>query len=145
MSKLHQTTSQIGFTLVEMLVTVAILSILAAIAYPSYAEYSRRTARADAQSDLAENIQVLERVFTNNNRYDRTMNGGAWAGLAVTQSPRAGAARYNFAVAFNATGTTYVLTAVPQGSQANDKCGTMTVNQAGVQTPALGTDGRPCW
>lgn len=136
---------QAGFTLVELMITVAIVGILAAVAYPSYAEYVRRTARADAQSDLAENVQFLERIYTNNNRYDRTMNGGAWAALPVTQSPRSGNAKYNFAIAFGAGGLTYTITAVPQGSQALDKCATMTINQAGVQTPATGTDGRPCW
>lgn len=136
---------QTGFTLVELMITVAIVAILAAIGYPSYAEYVRRTARADAQADIAENVQFLERVFTNNNRYDRTMNGGAWVGLPVTQSPRSGTAKYNMAIVFDPAGATYTLSAVPQGNQAQDKCGTMTVNQAGVQTPALGTDGRPCW
>jgi type IV pilus assembly protein PilE len=136
---------QAGFTLVELMITVAIVGILAAVAYPSYAEYVRRTARADAQSDMAENVQFLERVYTSNNRYDRTMNGGAWVTLPVTQSPRSGTAKYNFAIVFGAGGTTYTLTALPQGSQALDKCAAMSVNQAGVQAPLVGTDGRPCW
>lgn len=136
---------QAGFTLVELMITVAIVAILAAVGYPSYAEYVRRTARADAQADIAENVQFLERVFTNNNRYDRTMNGGAWVALPVTQSPRSGTAKYNMAIVFDPVGATYTLSAVPQGNQVQDKCGTMTINQAGVQTPATGTDGRPCW
>lgn len=124
-----------GFTLIELMIVVAIVGILAAIAYPSYQDYVRRTARADAQADMLELAQWMERRFTTNNA------SYAGAVLPFNQSPRTGAARYNINL-INLGAATYGIQAVPQGGQAADVCGTMTVNQLGVTTPAAPAD---CW
>jgi type IV pilus assembly protein PilE len=58
-----------GFTLIEMMITVAIIGILASIAYPAYQDYVRRAARADAKAVLMETAQFMERHFTTNNAY----------------------------------------------------------------------------
>ena len=58
-----------GFTLIEMMITVAIVSILASIAYPSYAEYMRKTRRAEGRTALMELLQQQERYMTQNNTY----------------------------------------------------------------------------
>lgn len=134
---------QRGFTLIEVMVVVAIVGILAAIAYPSYQEYVRRTARADAQADLMELAQMAERFFTLNNQYAADRAGAAFP-LAFNQSPRSGGARYNIDIAFP-TADTYTLRAVPTAAQAADVCGTLSLDQRGITTPALGTDGRACW
>ena len=137
--------AQKGFTLIEVMIVVAIIGILAAIAYPSYQDSIRRSARADVQADLMELAQTSERFFTTNNRYDQTRAGVAYV-LPFTQSPRAGTSvRYNIAFVSAAPGLTYVLQAVPAGTQAADTCGTLTINQLGVTTPAVGTDNRNCW
>ena len=134
---------QQGFTLIEVMIVVAIIAILAAVAYPSYQESIRRTARADAQSDMLEIAQIAERFFTANNQYAATRAGVAFV-IPFAQSPRSGAARYNFNIAFP-TPQTFVLQAVPVAPQTADVCGTLTLNQLGVTGPNLGTDGRPCW
>lgn len=134
---------QRGFTLIEVMVVVAIIGILAGIAYPSYIESVRRSARADAQSDIMQIAQTAERFFTQNNQYQFDRAGVAFP-LPFNQSPRSGTARYNIDIAFP-TPQTYVLRAVPAGSQVGDVCGTLQVNQLSVTTPNLGTDGRPCW
>ncbi|MBA4215123.1 MAG: hypothetical protein C0449_18770 [Polaromonas sp.] len=140
--------AQRGFTLIEIMVVVAIIGILAAVAYPSYIDSVRRSARADAQSDIMQIAQTAERFFTLNNRYDQTRVAPpavpAPFVLPMNQSPRSGGARYNINIAFP-TPQSYVLQAVPAGSQVGDVCGTLAVNEAGTTTPALGTDGRACW
>lgn len=135
--------TQRGFTLIEVMIVVAIIGILAAVAYPSYQEYVRRAARGDAQADMMEVAQNLERFFTQNNQYSATRAGAAYV-LPINQSPRSGGARYNFNIQFP-TAQSFLLQAVPAAPQVGDACGTMTVNHLGQTTPNLGTDGRPCW
>ena len=65
-----------GFTLIEMMIVVAILGILAAIAYPSYVRHVQRSHRADAEAALMENAQFLERRFTACNAYNRGPKSG---------------------------------------------------------------------
>lgn len=122
-----------GFTLVELMIVVAIIGILASIGYPAYVENARTTKRSAAQAELMEAASLLERFFTENNTYV----GGA---LSFTQSPRTGTAAYSLTLVQAAT--TFTVTATPTGGQSVDKCGTLTYNQAGAKT-ATGTG--TCW
>lgn len=132
-----------GMTLIELMIVVAIVGILAAVAYPSYQDYVRRANRADAQADVLELAQWMERRFTTTNRY-AAADGDFTATLPFNQTPRSGAARYNLTAVVGGTGQTFTLTATPAGGQVGDACGIMTINQLGVTTPAAG-GGRPCW
>jgi type IV pilus assembly protein PilE len=121
-----------GFTLIEMMIVVAIAGILAAVAYNSYTGYVTRGNRAEAKSAMYENAQFLERNFTLANRYDKNTTG-ADITLPITQTPVAGAAKYTIThAAFDssAVDTTYTLIATPA---VNDGCGNLTLNQAGVK------------
>lgn len=131
-----------GFTLVELMIVVVIVVILASVAYPSYVDSVRRSDRAEARSILLETAQLLERNFTEANRYDLNSAGNAFA-LPVTQSPRTGNAKYTIQFAAGPTQTTYTLSAVPVGAMAGDACGTLTLTQTG----ARGADGvvADCW
>lgn len=122
-----------GFTLIELMITVAIIAILAAIAYPSYQDSVRKTKRATAQADLMELAGFMERVYTENIAYP-----SASTALPFITSPRDSTPAYNLTKV--STSSTYTLTATPSGDQINDSCGTMTLKNNGDKTPA--TD---CW
>jgi type IV pilus assembly protein PilE len=122
-----------GFTLIELMIVVAIIGILTSIALPAYQQYVLQANRADAQAILMETAQFMERYFTTNNSY-------AGAALLSGQSPKTGTAKYN--ITFTAqSATAYTLQAAPQGGQADDACGTLSVDETGTTTAG----GTGCW
>lgn len=126
-----------GVTLIELMVVVAIVGVLAAIAYPSYRQHVDRTKRADGVSTLLNVAQRLERCFTQFNAYN---NVGCSVSLPMT-SPEG---FYAISFAEGPSSTTYRLQAVPQGSHAKDRCGTLTLTHAG-QRGHGGAPGDRCW
>ncbi|MTW23048.1 type IV pilin protein [Allochromatium palmeri] len=135
---------QQGFTLIELMITVAIVGILAAIAYPSYQEYVRASRRADAQTVLLENAQFMERYYTTNGRY--IDNAGNEPNLPVTESPKDGGTKfYDIGFQGEVTNTTYTLEAVPKGAMANDGCGTLTLAHTGAKSRTGTMPEDRCW
>jgi type IV pilus assembly protein PilE len=134
-----QTTSK-GFTLIELMIVVAIIAVLAAIAIPSYENYVRTTRRSVATGCVQEMAQQMERRFTTNLNYNTT-----------TTLPSLGcvtpiASFYDFAFdAGEPTVNTYKLVATPQGGQANDGCGTLTLNEKGSKNASGNPDVTKCW
>ena len=131
---------QNGFSLIELLIVIAIIGILAGIAYPSYQEYIARARRADAKTVLLENAQFLERFYTQNGTY-------VGAALPVTEAPKDGTTKY-YDVGFVAaqTATAFQIQAVPKGSQSGDKCGKLRINQSNQKSVADATlSSSACW
>jgi type IV pilus assembly protein PilE len=135
-----------GFTLVEVIVVVAIIGILAAIAVPSYNEYVRRSQRAEARTVLLEAAQFMQRFYSANDRYDVARGGAAVALPAQLQkAPASGAARYTISLPAVST-TAYTLQATPTGSMARDKCGTFTITSVGRKDVKDATaSAAECW
>jgi type IV pilus assembly protein PilE len=133
---------QRGFTLIELMITVAIVGILAAVAYPSYREYVAKSRRAEAQALLMQSSQWMERFYAENYSYSANTAGVAVDDASMfparySQSPASGTAAYTIAV--NATATTFTVTATRTGTMAADKCGNFQITHTGVKQLATGT------
>lgn len=139
---------QQGFTLIEMMIVVAIIGIISAIAYPSYMESVRKSNRADAKASLNDVSQRLQRCFTAYNSY---VHDSCAIGKSLDGGGKVSSGENMYTI--DADGgddidaTTFTLTATPVTgtSQASDtKCTTLTLSQAGVQG-ATGTGAANCW
>jgi type IV pilus assembly protein PilE len=129
-----------GFTLIEMIVVVAIIAILSAIAMPSYFRHVAKTNRVAAQGCLAEYANYMERYYTSNLRYDKTATGVSNADPHLDcQSQIA----RNYTLAPASTSTSFTITATPTTVQLHRDavCGTLTLNHRGARTPGV----QGCW
>lgn len=146
-----------GFTLIELLIAVAIVAILAAIAYPTYNNAVRKARRADAKSLLLELAARQEQFFSSQapNTYADRLTGlgygadaqpteGGWYMVNVSAATNPAGAACN-ATAANPC-VTFTLTAISQNDQVNDKCGNFTIDHLGVKRVAGGSlPVADCW
>lgn len=134
-----KTHSNSGFTLIELIIAVAIIAIITAIALPLYETQMQQTRRTTAQSDMLELTQWMERRYSNGFDYRDAGNDPA---LPFDQSPQNGNAFYNISFSGNVTRNAFTLQAVPTGPQANDDCGTLTLDEQGNRGADQATG---CW
>lgn len=125
-----------GFTLIELMIVVAVLGIIAAIAYPSYVEQVRSSRRAEAVAEIGRLQLALERW-----RADRSSYAGSGANYPVPATME----YYTIAIPqASATATGYSITATPKSSQSSDTCSTLTMTVANGATSKSPTTAG-CW
>jgi len=126
---------QHGFTLIELVIAMVVIGILAAISIPSYAAYVQRSNRVATQAFLADLASRQQQYLLNRREY------GSLADLGVTVPG-------DISKAYTVTMTAelpanapprFTATATPVGGQADERCGTLTINSAGQKAPA------GCW
>ena len=125
-----------GFTLIELMIAVAVIAILAALAYPAFTDQVRKARRADAKTSL-EDLRLEQEKWRANNRTDGSL-ANVWTGNDSLEG------HYRLAVtANNATG--FTATATPLGDQVHDSCGTFAINQSGPDGSGDNDDVAGCW
>ena len=152
-----QQTTQTGFTLIELMIAVAIVALLAAFAVPQYGRYVERSKRTDATTGLTKIAAELERCYTQFGRYNRAdctfdlVQNGALVEDVSHEDLLGGivSEEGDYDLTITGAAQTYVLTATATGSQANDDtCDTFTLTNIGLKSstpaPAAGVD-NPCW
>lgn len=129
-----------GFTLIEIMITVVIIGILAAVALPQYSDYVSRARRVDAQTTMQEVRQFMQRYQASQDTYV-----GAALPTQLARSPKDGTQSYGITLG-NVTAGGYTITATPTGPMANDACGNLTLTSTG-QRNITGGNGTMaiCW
>jgi type IV pilus assembly protein PilE len=136
---------QSGITLLELMIVVAVVGILAAIAYPNYRDQVRRSNRSEAKIGLEQKAQAMEKCFT------RSMDftSAACANARATVTSPSGFYSLRVDPGFATTATQYRLQAVPQGGQASDTaCASFTMDETGnrlASTSAPADNTAECW
>lgn len=134
-----------GFTLIELMITVAIIGILAAVVYPNYTESVNKGRRSECKSAILQTATLLERFYTTNNTYSATMadiGGKAFSG----NSANASACTLTIAP-FDVADTTlrngFIVTGTPTRTDA--KCGNLTLAHQGGKTESGTESIAYCW
>ncbi|WP_283744615.1 type IV pilin protein [Sideroxydans sp. CL21] len=136
-----------GFTLIEVLIVLAIIGVLTAIAIPSYRQYVVRASRHQAEATMLNLSQMEERYFTNNYSYyavntpPPTPEPNGWSNFS---GDNINALKYTITITVTTTPDTYKIIATPGNGFVDADCGTLTLDNMGIKGSAPGSPST-CW
>jgi type IV pilus assembly protein PilE len=148
---------QRGFTLIELMIVVAVIGILASVAYPSYVEQIRKGNRTEGKAALMRTSQTLERFFTARGRYPSVVEYATLFGLASganlfsnPDTPTIGKYEITYVITVpnvqNDGGLEYTLAArLVAGAGADPQCGNYSLNSRAVRNVSVGGNKEICW
>lgn len=131
---------QRGFTILELLITVAVIGILSAVAYPSYTGYVTRGKRSEGRAALVDTAAKLERYYSDHSKY-ATANNAFPTLTGFSTSTETG--KYTLSIATSGTFQSYTLTATPTFDDPD--CGNLTYTQAGTKGISGTSSVAECW
>lgn len=133
-----------GFTLIELMIAVAILAILTAIAYPMYQDQVRKSRRADVKGAMLQVSQFMERYYTENMSYADA--GGNSLSMSDVYNASffkdSNMVESHYTLNLTSTGTAYTIQAVPKSGQSGDKCANLSLLSNGVRSTS---SSYKCW
>lgn len=125
-----------GFTLIEVMIVVAIIGLLAVVGLPSYQSYIAKGHRADARGQLLQASQFMQRFYAANDQYeyDRASNPVAdQMPAALKRSPADGTKLYQLTISAAVGSYTLTMAPVAGSKMASDECGAFTLTSTGVR------------
>jgi type IV pilus assembly protein PilE len=135
-----------GFSLIELMVTVAVVAILATIAMASYSSQIQKSRRTDARSAILDLAGREEKLFTTVNAYSGAPSDLGYGAVGAVFPITVGSGYYQVSVAVANPPISYLITATAIGPQAADtKCTTLSVDQFGSQTSTGTETAATCW
>jgi type IV pilus assembly protein PilE len=132
-----------GFTLIELMITVAIVAILAAVAIPTYKDHIARGRRAEASAVLVEVNQYMQRYYSSNDGYTSTVPS------SLENVPRGATTGLTYQISAAINTASYTITAAPIGAMSTDTCGNLLITSQGRKLISVGgaaaTTSVACW
>jgi type IV pilus assembly protein PilE len=135
-----------GFTLIEIMITVLIVAVLAAVATAGYRSQVQKSRRTDARNALLDLAGREEKLFTTVNAYSQTPSDLGYGAVGISFPITVGSGYYTVSASVPNPPVSYLITATAIGTQANDtQCATLSVDQTGAQTSTGGAASATCW